>query len=89
MAGGWSVARSPRPTRPPTARPAKRLDAQFVQEVGQQLRERLGSLPAPYGLWQGRAVKVLDGSSVSLTDTPDNQAAYPQPSGQRAGCGFR
>ena len=66
----------------------KRLDAQFVQEVGQQLRERLGSLPAPYGLWQGRAVKVLDGSSVSLTDTPDNQAAYPQPSGQRAGCGF-
>lgn len=66
----------------------KRLDARFVQEVGRQVRERLAALPAPYGLWQGRAVKVLDGSSVSLADTPENQAAYPQPSSQKAGCGF-
>ncbi|MCW5555416.1 MAG: IS4 family transposase [Verrucomicrobiae bacterium] len=37
---------------------------------------------------QGRPVKVVDGSSVQLPDTPANQKAYPQPSGQKPGCGF-
>jgi hypothetical protein len=37
---------------------------------------------------QGRAVKVVDGSSVQLPDTPANQQDYPQPSGQKPGCGF-
>jgi hypothetical protein len=38
--------------------------------------------------WQGRPVKVVDGSSVRLADTPANQQDYPQPSGQKPGCGF-
>jgi len=37
---------------------------------------------------QGRPVKVVDGSSVQLPDTAANQKAYPQPSGQKPGCGF-
>lgn len=37
---------------------------------------------------QGRPVKVVDGSSVQLPDTADNQKEYPQPSGQKPGCGF-
>ena len=37
---------------------------------------------------QGRPVKVVDGSSVQLPDTKANQKAYPQPSGQKPGCGF-
>lgn len=37
---------------------------------------------------QGRPVKVVDGSSVQLPDTAANQQAYPQPSGQKPGCGF-
>ena len=39
-------------------------------------------------LWCGRHVKVVDGSTVSMPDTPSNQQAYPQPSSQKAGCGF-
>lgn len=39
-------------------------------------------------LWCGRAVKVVDGSSSSMSDTPANQRVYPQPSAQKAGCGF-
>jgi hypothetical protein len=38
--------------------------------------------------WQGRAVKVADGTGLSMPDTPANQAAYPQPRSQRPGCGF-
>jgi hypothetical protein len=37
---------------------------------------------------QGPPVKVVDGSSRQLPDTAANQQAYPQPSGQKPGCGF-
>ncbi len=46
--------------------------------------QRAGASPA----LQGRPVKVVDGSSVQLPDTAANQKAYPQPSGQKRGCGF-
>jgi hypothetical protein len=39
-------------------------------------------------LWRGLRVKVIDGSSTSLPDTWKNQQAYPQPGGQKPGCGF-
>jgi len=39
-------------------------------------------------LWKGRAVKVVDGTGCSMPDTPGNQALYPQPGGQKPGCGF-
>src|SRR5262249_62109866 len=35
-----------------------------------------------------RRVKVVGGSTVSRPDTPRNQEAYPQPSGQAPGLGF-
>lgn len=39
-------------------------------------------------LWHGRHVKVIDGTGVSMPDTPENQKAFPQPSNQKEGCGF-
>ena len=39
-------------------------------------------------LWHGLRVKVIDGTSTSLPDTPKNQRAYPQSGGQKPGCGF-
>lgn len=40
------------------------------------------------GQLQGRLVKAVDGSTTQLPDTKANQKAYPQPSGQKPGCGF-
>jgi len=39
-------------------------------------------------LWHGRGVKLVDGSSFSMPDTPANQAYFGQPCGQKPGCGF-
>lgn len=39
-------------------------------------------------LWCDRRVKVIDGTGVSMPDTPKNQRAFPQPSNQKKGCGF-
>jgi putative transposase len=39
-------------------------------------------------LFHGRPVQILDGSTVTMPDTPRNQAAYPQPTSQAPGLGF-
>jgi hypothetical protein len=38
--------------------------------------------------WQGFCVKVIDGTGISMPDTPKNQRAYPQSKEQKPGCGF-
>ena len=38
--------------------------------------------------WRGRTVKVVDGTTVALADTPANQREYPQPRSQKPGVGF-
>jgi DDE family transposase len=40
--------------------------------------------------WQkhGRPVKIVDGSTVSMPDTPANEAAFGKPRNQRGVCGF-
>ena len=39
-------------------------------------------------LWNGFCVKVIDGTGLSMPDTPKNQRAYPQSREQKPGCGF-
>src|SRR5262249_19393082 len=53
-------------------------------DTAQQLEQ---SLPEAWK-WNGRNVFVADGSHVSMPDTPENQAAYPQPVVQQEGIGF-
>jgi hypothetical protein len=56
----------------------------LVRRTGDGLHDR-----APGGwLFHGRKVVIVDGSGVSMPDTPENQRAYPQHSGQKPGCGF-
>jgi putative transposase len=39
-------------------------------------------------LWHERKVRVVDGSTLTMPDTPENQAEYPQQKSQKPGCGF-
>lgn len=38
--------------------------------------------------WFGRNVKVVDGSGLSMPDTPENQGKFPQSRQRKPGCGF-
>lgn len=38
-------------------------------------------------LWHGHRVRVVDGTTATMPDTPDNQHDYPQQSAQAPGCG--
>ena len=39
-------------------------------------------------LFHGRSVKLVDGTTVTMPDTPENRAAYPQLDSQAPGLGF-
>lgn len=54
-------------------------------KVSAQAAERTGLAPATL---QGRSLKVMDGTTLTLPDTAANQQKYPQPSTQKPGCGF-
>jgi hypothetical protein len=40
------------------------------------------------GLWRGHRTLLIDGSALSMPDTPALQAHFGQPGGQARGCGF-
>ena len=61
----------------------KDLDAAHARLAEKARAAHLGG-----GLWFGRPVQVVDGSGLSMPDTPDNQALYPQPKGAQPGCSF-
>ena len=50
--------------------------------------EELQASVADAWKWNGRSVFIVEGSHVSMPDTPENQAVYPQPPTQQAGLGF-
>jgi hypothetical protein len=56
----------------------------LVRESGKQVEDES---PEAW-LWHGRKVRVVDGSTITMPDTPENQAAYPQQKTQKPGCGF-
>ena len=60
------------------------LVAQLCKMVGQRLE---GGSTAAWR-WRGRPVKIVDGTTVTMPDTEDNQAHYPQHGKQKAGLGF-
>src|SRR5262245_55237227 len=66
----------------------QRLPESFCADVARHTGRALEGNVDPQWLWKGRRVHVYDGSSVSMPDTPENQAAYPQPVAQKPGLGF-
>jgi hypothetical protein len=66
----------------------KRLPEAFFADVARHTGRALDAKGEPQWLWKRRRVYIYDGSSVSMPDTPKNQAEYPQPDTQKPGLGF-
>src|SRR3954468_3517144 len=66
----------------------KRLPESFPADVARQTGRTLDAEVEPRWLWKRRRVYLYDGSSVTMPDTPENQAEYPQPVAQKPGLGF-
>ena len=60
------------------------LITSLTRHSGQHLADRV---PTAWQ-WRGRAVRLVDGTTLPMPDTPANQARYPQPRSQKPGLGF-
>jgi hypothetical protein len=66
-----------------------RLPLAVLQELLARVADAVAALVGGSdGRWRGLRTFFVDGSGVSLPDTPALQAAFGQPTNQAAGCGF-
>ena len=87
----WLVAQGRRPCSAQTGAYCTARDQlpeaachRLVCRTGQDVEDAA----PPEWQWKGRRVRAVDGSTVTMADTPENQAEYPQSKSQRVGCGF-
>jgi hypothetical protein len=66
----------------------RRLPEALLHRLVRQAAEGLQDRARAGWLFHGRRVVIVDGSAVSMPDTPENQGQYPQHPGQKPGCGF-
>ncbi len=66
----------------------KRLKVDEIENISRQVAQKCEAETEEKNWWYGRRVKVVDGSAVSMPDTPENQQSWPQPKKQKPGCGF-
>jgi Transposase DDE domain len=59
-----------------------------VRRLAQGVAERCEQEVPDEWRWKGRRVQLVDGTTLSMPDTPENQAEYPQPDSQEEGLGF-
>ena len=65
-----------------------RILTNVLSTLATRTAEELQTSVADQWKWNGRSVFIVDGSSVSMPDTPENQRKYPQPPTQATGLGF-
>jgi putative transposase len=66
----------------------QRLPENVVAELAKRSGRRCQELFGQDWLWKGRCVKMADGFTLTMPDTPANQQEYPQQRSQKKGCGF-
>jgi hypothetical protein len=66
----------------------QRLPLEMVKALVEQTGRVLSERAEGTWNWRGRKVKLVDGTSVSMLDTPENQTEFPQSSSQAEGLGF-
>jgi hypothetical protein len=80
-----------RPCSPRTGaycRARQRLPERFFAAAARAVGRALDVQAERGWLWKGRRVYLFDGTTVTMPDTPANQAAYPQVYNQKPGLGF-
>ena len=65
-----------------------RLCTNVLRTLAMRTAQELQAGAVQQWKWHGRSVFIADGSHVSMPDTAQNQASYPQPEVQRPGIGF-
>ena len=65
-----------------------RLPVDMIQALTRFTGELIDQKVQDKWRWEGRRVRIVDGTTVTLPDTPENQKRYPQLKAQKPGLGF-
>ena len=65
-----------------------RLPMSMVSTLAREAGGIVAKGAPPWWHWRNRQVRLVDGATVTLPDTAENQAAFPQSSTQKPGLGF-
>ena len=87
----WLAFEANKTASPNTAAYCKaraKLSTEKLKQVYLEMVQTIQSAYQTQGLWYGRHVKVVDGSGLSMPDTPQNQEKIPQSQKVVPGCGF-
>jgi Transposase DDE domain len=87
----WLAIRGREPCAPETnsySDARQRLPLGVIVELVHQTARKVEAGASDQWLWKGRKVALVDGTTVSMPDTPENQQAFPQSRSQRVGLGF-
>ncbi|MGB6450473.1 MAG: IS4 family transposase [Steroidobacteraceae bacterium] len=66
----------------------QRMPQQMVRELAHRVAAGLDAHTPVAWRWRGRSVKLVDGSTTLMADTPENQEVFPQHNQQKRGAGF-
>ncbi len=66
----------------------QRLPTEMIRDLTRFVGSQIDYQLLDKWRWQGRKVRLVDGTTVSMPDTPSNQSAYPQQGSQKTGLGF-
>ena len=60
----------------------------MIRSLAREMDRQLNGRARPELRWRGWAVELVDGTGISMPDTDENQARYPQPVTQSDSLGF-
>jgi hypothetical protein len=65
-----------------------RMPEKFLHELTTNTSSAIEKKVPEEWLWKGRSTKLIDGSTATMADTPENRSEYPQHGRQKDGIGF-
>jgi len=78
----------PSPDSGEYCRARHKLNAEVLRQLVGEISQKMSSLNPEHWLWQGKRVKLVDGFTFTMPDTPENQDEFPQANTQAPGIGF-
>ncbi len=78
----------PSPDSGQYCRARHKLNAEVLRQLACDIAAKMSLSNPDHWLWQGKAVKLVDGFTFTMPDTPENQKEFPQLASQAPGVGF-
>ena len=69
-------------------RARNKLNVKVLRQIACDIANKMSQQTPEHWLWHGKDVKLVDGFTFTMPDTPENQHEFPQFKSQKPGVGF-